>query len=53
MHCQVDNCQKRHHILPHSEEMPDPNSPDQSDSNVNNIIENEILYCLYIIFIYY
>ena len=43
-HCQVDNCQKRHHTLLHSEEMPVPSSPDQVDSNINNIIKKK--YCL-------
>ena len=28
MHCQVDNCQERRHILLHSEKMPVPDSPD-------------------------
>ena len=42
-HCQVDNCQKRHHTLLHSEEMPVPNRPDQVDSNINNIIKKNIL----------
>ena len=50
-HCQVDNCQKRHHTLLHSEEMLVPNSPDQVDSNINNIIKREILSqtCLQIV----
>ena len=47
-HCQVDNCQKRHHTLLHSEEMHVPNSPDQIDSNINNIIEKEILSQTYL-----
>ena len=38
-HCQVDNSQKRHHTLLDSEEMPVPSSPDQVDSNINNIIK--------------
>ena len=50
-HCQVDNCQKRHHTLLQSEEMLVPNSPDQVDSNINNIIKREILSqtCLQIV----
>ena len=47
-HCQVDNCQKRHHTLLHSEEMPIPNSQDQLDSNIENIIEKEILSQTYL-----
>ena len=47
-HCQVGNCQKRHHTLLLSEEMPVPNSPDQIDSNINNIIEREILSQTYL-----
>ena len=47
-HCQVDNCQKRHHTLLHSEEMPVPNSPDQIDNNINNIFEREILSHTYL-----
>ena len=39
----MDNWQKRHHTLLHSEEMPVPNSPDQINSNINNIFEREIL----------
>ena len=42
-HCQVDNCQKRHHTLLHSEKMPVPSSPDQVDSNINNIIKKNIV----------
>ena len=42
-HCQVDTYQKRHQTLLHSEEIPVPNSPDKVDSNINNIIEKEIL----------
>ena len=51
-HCQVDNCQKRHHTLLHSEEMLVPNSPDQVDSNNNNIIEKEILSETYMQFFF-
>ena len=47
-HCQVDNCQKRYHTLLHSEGMRVPNSPDQIDSNINNIIEKEILSQTYL-----
>ena len=47
-HCQVDNCQKIHHTLLPSEEMPVPNSPDQIDSNINNIIKREILSQTYL-----
>ena len=39
----MDNWQKRHYTLLHSEEMPVPNSPDQINSNINNIFEREIL----------
>ena len=48
MHCQVDNCQKRHHTLLHSEEMPFSKSPDQVDRNINNIIEKEMLSQTYL-----
>ena len=47
-HCQVDTCQKRHQTLLHSEEIPVPNSPDKVDSNINNIIEKEILSQTYL-----
>ena len=47
-HCQVDNCQKIQHTLLHSERMPVPNSTDQIDSNINNIIEREILSQTYL-----
>ena len=47
-HCQVDNCQKRHHTLLHSEEMLVPNSPDQIDSNINNIFERKTLSQTYL-----
>ena len=42
-HCLVDNCQKRHHTLIHSEEMPVQNSPDQVDSKISTITEKAIL----------
>ena len=42
-HCQVDNCQKRHSTLLHPEEMLVPDSPNQIDSNINNIVEKRIL----------
>ena len=42
-HCPEDDCQKRHHTLLHSKEMPVPDSSDQVDSNIINIIEKEIL----------
>ena len=47
-HCQVDTCQKRYQTLLHSEEIPVPNSPDKVDSNINNIIEKEILSQTYL-----
>ena len=47
-HCKIENCQKRYHTLLHSEEMPVPNNPDQIDSNINNIIEKEILSQTYL-----
>ena len=47
-HCQVGNYQKRHHTLLHSDEMPVPNSPDQVDSNIKNIIQKEILSQTYL-----
>ena len=47
-HCQVDNCQKRHHTLLHSEEMLVPSSPDQIDSNINNIFERKTLSQTYL-----
>ena len=43
-HCQVDNCQKRHHTLLHSEEMPVPNTPDQVGSNIKILLNGK--YCL-------
>ena len=47
-HCPEDDCQKRHHTLLHSKEMPVPDSSDQVDSNIINIIEKEILSQTYL-----
>lgn len=40
-HCQIKNCQRRHHTLLHIEQKPPPDDPNKIDGSVNNLTENK------------